>query len=64
MTDLEIEGVDPLTIKQVITSGADKGGGLKRVASHPLFFLLFLKSIEFSFVDKKIELFKNGNMAA
>ena len=37
--DLEMEGVDPLTRKEVITSGADQGGGLKRVASHPLFWL-------------------------
>ena len=33
--DLEMEGVDPLTMKEVITSGADQGGGLKREKSHP-----------------------------
>lgn len=63
--DLEMEGVDPLTMKEVIISGADQGGGLKRVASHPLFWLFFyFKSTEFSSVDRLIELFKNGNMAA
>ena len=39
-----MEGVDPLTMKEVITSGADQGGGMKKVASHPLFWLLFFSS--------------------
>ena len=57
--DLQMEEVDRLTM---IT---DQGGGLKRVASHPLFWLLFFfKSTEFSSVDRLIELFKNENMAA
>ena len=61
MTDLERERVGLLTMKDVITLGADQGGRLKRVASHPLFWLLFfLSQLNFLSLINKLNYLKMG----
>ena len=47
--DLEMEGVDPPTKKEVITSGADQGGG----QTSEIFKMIFLYCKAFPGSDKK-----------
>ena len=60
MTDLERERIGLLTMKKVITLGADQGGSLKRVANHYFGSSLFLSQLNFLSLINKLNYLKMG----